>query len=141
MSNASTMLFSLFLCVALSGCGGKNYEGPPRFPLSGKVTVDGEPMKAGLISFVPQDKSGRIAGSPITDGAYSIPEEKGATAGNYRVEIRWNKPTGRRVKDAHGEEIMDEMIEGLPDKYHKNSELTAEVSAQKTTFDFELQSK
>jgi hypothetical protein len=33
------------------------------------------------------------------------------------------------------------MMEGLPAKYHQESELTAEVSSKQTTFDFDLKSK
>ena len=65
----------------------------------------------------------------------------GANAGKHRVEIHWNKPTGKKVKDAWGEEIMDEYKEGLPAKYHQNSELKAEVSSKQTTFDFDLKSQ
>ena len=83
-----------------------------------------------------------VSGGPIKAGAYSVPEETGATAWKYRVEIHWSKPTGRKVHDIDtGEEIMDELAEGLPPKYHQNSELTAEVSSDQTTFDFDLQSK
>jgi hypothetical protein len=38
-------------------------------------------------------------------------------------------------------ELIDEMMEGLPAKYHKESELTAEVSSETTTFDFDLKSQ
>jgi hypothetical protein len=130
------------LCLFASGCGGnRGYSGERRFSLSGKVTVDGEPMESGVISFLPQDKGGRVSGGPIKGGTYEVPEAMGATAGIYRVEVRWNKPTGRRVKDAYGEEIMDEYKEGLPARYHSDSELTAEVSAKQTKFDFDLKSK
>ena len=126
----------------LNGCGGaREYTGEQRFPLSGKVTVDGEPMASGVISFLPQEKGGRVSGGPIKDGTYAVAEAMGPNAGKYRVEIRWNKPTGRRVKDAYGEEIMDEYKEGLPAKYHSSSELTAEVSAKQTKFDFDLNTK
>jgi len=36
---------------------------------------------------------------------------------------------------------MDEYKEGLPERYHKSSDLTAEVSKKLNTFDFELKSK
>jgi hypothetical protein len=126
------------LFILLAGCGSRDYAGDRRFPVSGKVTVDGKPMEFGVISFLPQGEGGRVTGGPIKDGNYSVEEPMGPTAGKYRVEIRWNKPTGRRVKDAYGEEIMDEYKEGLPAKYHTNSELTSEVSSEKTTFDFDL---
>ncbi len=140
MSRTLAALCFALLCVELAGCGGK-YSGERRFPLSGKVTVDGQPMEHGLISFLPQGEGGRVCGGPITNGAYSIPTEMGATAGKYQVKINWNRPTGRKVKDWEGEEIMDETKEGLPAKYHQDSELTADVSADQTTFDFNLKSK
>jgi hypothetical protein len=141
MTRLLAVLCFAFLGVVFAGCSGKGYTGEHRFPLSGKVTVDGQPMEFGVISFLPQGEGGRVSGGPIKSGTYSVPEAMGATAGKYRVEIRWNKPTGRRVRDPYGEEIMDEYKEGLPEKYHKNSELSAEVSAKQTTFDFDLKSK
>jgi hypothetical protein len=139
MSRILAVLGVAVWLVALAGCGSREYTGEQRFPVSGKVTVDGEPMEFGLISLLPQGEGGRVSGGPIKNGSYAIEEPMGPTAGKYRVEIRWNKPTGRRVKDAYGEEIMDEYKEGLPAKYHTNSELTADVSSKKTTFDFELE--
>jgi hypothetical protein len=123
------------VAAALSGCGGKNYDGEQRYPLSGKVAVDGQPVGRGLISFLPQDKEGKLAGGPIIDGAYAIPEEKGATAGKYRVEIHWNKPTGRKIK-YEGDSEMDETVEGLPARYNKESELTIEVGQEQKAIDF-----
>lgn len=140
--NSSAAWYCAVLSVVIVGCGRVNYSGAQRYPLSGKVTVDGTPMEHGLITFLPQDDSGRVCGEPITGGTYSVPEERGATAGKYKVQINWNKPTGKKVLDVDTREpIMDETKEGLPEKYHKNSELTAEVSSHKTTFDFDLQSK
>jgi hypothetical protein len=132
---------ALAVLAVVAGCKGREYPGEQRYALSGKVTVDGEPMPFGLITFQPDGEGGIVSGGPIKDGAYSIPEPKGPTAGKYRVLINWNKPTGKKVKDAWGEEIMDEYKEGLPAKYHSSSELTAEVSGQHTTFDFSLQTK
>lgn len=136
----SVAIWGLALCAVLAGCS-RSYSGPRRFALTGKVTVDGQPMEHGLIVFQPQGDGAQLSGGPITAGGYSIPQEKGPTAGKYVVKINWNKPTGKKVKDAWGEEIMDETKEGLPARYHANSDVTAEVSADKTTFDFALQSK
>jgi hypothetical protein len=143
MKNALTGAASFaLLCVLFTGCGGRSYTGERRFLLSGRVTVDGEPMQHGLISFLPkEEKAGRVTGGPITKGTYTIPEDSGATAGTYSVQINWNKPTGKKVKSWEGEEIMDEYKEGLPAKYHTNSELTVEVSAKQTVFDFDLKTK
>jgi hypothetical protein len=130
------------LAAAVAGCGDRGYEGERRYPLGGKVTVDGQPMGLGVISFVPEEKGGRVSGGPIRDGAYSVPEARGAYAGKYRVVIHWNKLTGRKVKNPmFPEDLIDEMKEGLPARYHDESVLTAEVAPGKTTFDFDLQSK
>lgn len=135
MSRMVAWWCALAMGGALAGCGGKTYDGAQRFPLSGKVAVDGQPVPKGLISFLPQDKEGQVSGGPIVDGAYAIPEEKGATAGTYRVEIHWNKLTGKKTY-FEGEAIMDETVEGLPARYNTESELTVEVGDDKTTFDF-----
>lgn len=128
------------LAITIAGCGGREYTGEKQYALSGTVSVDGQPMEHGLIRFLAEGK-GRNCGGPITNGTYSITEPMGANAGKHRVEITWNKPTGRKVKDAYGDEIMDEYKEGLPEKYHKKSELTADVSAKQTKFDFPLTTK
>jgi hypothetical protein len=136
-------LIAVGLALVCAGCGNRGYEGERRYPLSGKVTADGQPMGMGVISFLPtEEKKGRVSGGPIKDGTYSVPEEMGATAGKYRVEIHWNKPTGKRIRHPMDpDQVIDEMMEGLPAKYHKESELTAEVSSGQTTFDFDLKSQ
>jgi hypothetical protein len=72
---------SLFLGVlglvlsATAGCGGKG-------TVSGKVTLDGEPLPAGTITF--QSKSGKAASGAITDGQYSVP---GVPTGEVSVSV------------------------------------------------------
>lgn len=141
MSRTIVWLCFVSLGVGLAGCG-KAYDGQQRFPVSGKVTVDGRPLDLGVIAFLPQGReegAGRVSGAPIRDGIYSVPEEQGPTAATYRIEIHWNKRTGRKVPNPMDtEELTDELMEGLPAKYHEKSELTAEVSEKQTTFDFDL---
>ena len=131
----------LVLFLALAGCSRQDYPGARRYPLSGKVTVDGQPLDWGSISFLPASSEQRVSGDLIQDGSYSVSEEKGANAGKYKVEIRWNKKTGNKRRDPDSGEMYDERKEGLPPRYHANSELAAEVSAKETTFDFDLKSK
>ena len=138
------LIFTGMLCglsVIALGCGGPEYSGDKRFPVSGTVTVDGEPMEYGTISFLPvSQEQDRVSGGIIVAGKYEMPEGRGANAGEYRVEIRWQKPTGKKIQDIDTEEMIDERAEGLPARYHENSELTASVSAEKYTFDFDLTS-
>ena len=142
MNNRIRTLWFASLCLAIAGCTRRSYEGPQRFALSGKVTVDGQPLDVGKISFIP--KSGdaqRVSGGQIADGMYTVTEEMGANAGAYRVEIRWDKKTGKKYRDNDSGEMYDERKEGLPPRYHEQSELTAEVSATQTTFNFDLKSQ
>ena len=130
------------LWIVISGCGRAEYEGDQRFPLSGKVTFDGKPVEWGSISFIPlSGEEQRASGGVIKDGVYSVPEAKGANAGKYRVEIHSGKLTGKKLKAQDSEDLYDERVEELPDKFHKDSELTAEVGPEQTTFNFDLKSE
>ena len=130
----------LALCL-LAGCN-RGYSGDRRYPLSGTVLVDGQPLDVGAISFLPMDQDAqRVSGGPIADGKYSVEEARGSNAGKYRVEIRWYKKTGRSLRDADTGEPYDERKEGLPERYHKESELTAEIATGKTAFNFDLKLK
>ena len=66
--------FALAACTA--GCGQPDYTGPRRFPLSGNVTYDGEPIDFGSISFLPAGGEQRVSGGIIENGSYSVPTPK-----------------------------------------------------------------
>lgn len=128
------------LLAILVGCG-RQYNGDQRFPLSGKVTFDGQPIDYGTITFIPAtgDKQ-RVSGGTILDGVYSVSEETGANQGDHRVEIHWFKKNGKQFLDPDTQIMMDKRDEGLPQKFHKNSTLKADVSATQSKFDFDLKS-
>ena len=141
MHTVLRLLLLVPVLLSLAGCA-RGYDGPERYPLAGKVSYDGEPVDAGTISFLPADGANlRISGGEIVDGAYSVPEEKGANAGKYRVEIRWSKKTGKKYFDRDLQMEFDVRKEGLPPRFHEKSELTAEVGASTKTLDFHLKSK
>src|SRR5581483_7581247 len=84
-----------FALLLAAGCGG----GAAR--VEGNVTLDGEPVDGGTISFfaAAADKQHADKGhGPITNGHYAVnsPDLK---PGNYRVEIFWNKKTGKTVNN------------------------------------------
>jgi len=140
MSKLISTFCCLGLCAALAGCGGSKYKGDKRYPMAGEVTFEGQPIDLGSISFIPDGDKGRATGGTITDGKYEVPEEKGATAGKYRVEIHWLKRTGKKLKDVESGEMYDERREALPAKLHTNSELTVEVPLPENRYDFKLKS-
>jgi hypothetical protein len=133
------ILSPLCLCALLLGCGEPSYEGPKRIPISGTITYNDKPLEAGIVSFISQTEDQRPAQGFITNGQYSIPEEKGLNEGTYRVEIRWNRPTGKKILDSQDTgEMVEESKQVIPARYNTNSELTADVSKGNTTFNFDL---
>ncbi len=141
MCVAVRVFVALGLSAIVAGCNQRNYTGAQRYPLSGKVTIDGQPIDFGSISFLPTEGGGeRVSGGLIENGAYTVIEEQGANAGKHRVEIRWRKMTGKKVRDPDSGEMYDQRQEGLPARYHSASELTADVGPKQTTFDFHLKS-
>jgi hypothetical protein len=130
------------ICALLlvAGCGRADYDGPKRYPLSGKVTLDGESVDQGFISFLPHTQSERPSGGIVAAGEYLIPEAKGANAGTYTVQVRWSRRTGRRVFDPEIGEMVPEVEDRIPARFNTQSELTVEVSATQTEFDFHLES-
>lgn len=139
MFNLPSTFCRLGLCAVLAGCSGSKYSGDKQYPLAGEVTFDGQSVDLGSISFFPEGK-GRPSGGVITDGKYEVPEEKGANAGTYRVEIHWLKRTGKQLRDAQTGEMYDERREAIPDKLHTTSELTIEVPLPANRHDFKLKS-
>lgn len=136
--NRSIKFFCLVvLSIATIGCGS---SGPATGEVTGKVTIDGQPIEGASIEFIPAD--GRPS-TGVTDasGAYELMftnDAKGALLGSHQVRI-----TTARAGDG-GEGVgptLEARDELLPAKYHDESELTAEVVAGKNTFDFDLQTK
>ena len=68
-----------------------------------------------------------------------------ANTGDRPIQVgspyHFYEPNEALYFDRDAAEYFDERKEGLPPRYHANSELTAEVSAKQTKFDFDLKSK
>lgn len=125
------------MLLLTSGCGGSERAG-----VSGKVTVDGEPIENGLIRFTPlPGTDAPSAGSAITNGSYSVPADKGLMAGRYRVEITGRKLTGRKVEAGVKGPVIDEVIELVPRRYNKESELILEIQSDSRVVDYDLKSQ
>jgi predicted small lipoprotein YifL len=80
------------LCLAaLVGCGNKG--GKNNVPVSGKVTVDGDPVTSGQVSFLPFDQGAgpaeMTAGTIDPSGGYKVftGGKEGAPPGRYKVTV------------------------------------------------------
>lgn len=128
----------LGLFVSLAGCG-QGASGLNIAPVTGQVTLNGQPLPGAMVEFIPEQGRPSVA---ITnqEGAYELnftSTEKGAIVGMpYRVKIK----TGREAVTAEGEQISPPVPEKLPKKYHDDSELTATIEPGKNVIDFPLTS-
>jgi hypothetical protein len=118
----------------LAGCSG----GPAAGTVSGEVTLDGQPLKQGLIRFVPADGKTATADGPIADGKYSV----AVPAGEKKVEISAAKVVGRhKMYDTPDSPVVEDSVELLPARYNVRSELTYTVTKGPQEKKFDLTSK
>lgn len=123
-------------CVAVIGCGSGVY------PVKGRITYEGKPMKGGgSISFVPTgNQAGKTAAGEIADdGSYELMTHRagdGSMPGDFRVVIV--QVTQREPKPGADGERMGQPItvvgpaDTIPLIYSdtQNSPLTAKVEAK-----------
>ena len=117
-------------CGTLVGCGD---AGPKTYPVSGSVTLDGQPLAEGDIYFFPLDPNVSADAGKITGGLFAFRTK----AGKMRVEIRATRVVpGKRTP--MGGPVREE---ALPSRYNTATELSAEVVAGGTNqFHFPLRS-
>jgi hypothetical protein len=127
------------LVHVITGCNDSNSN---RAEVTGLVNFDGQPISEGSIVFSPAGgNSGPVAGASIHDGSYLIPAKTGVTLGLNRVEIYASRKTGRKVRSPPpAKDLVDEIVEAIPARYNKKSELEKYVHPGKNVFDFELKS-
>lgn len=139
-------LITLGALVAMcGGCSGG--PGVELAPVTGKVTLNGEPLAGARISFGPQ--GGRPSTAVVgPDGTYELeytPGYKGAVVGRHTVVIsKMVEPDpSRRQVDEYGNPLEEGSItpqELLPPQYNAATQLSAEVKPGGGPYDFELSS-
>jgi hypothetical protein len=129
--------YGLLASVCLLGCGG-SADGPPRGSISGRVTLDNQPVDGGTIYFLPAAGTpGPMASGPITEGEYSLSASaQGPVVGTHQVKIEWYRETGE--KDSGGAPVSAQVI---PANYNSQSTLLAEIKAGSNQQDFGLTSR
>jgi hypothetical protein len=147
------------LAVVTMGCGSGD---PLGVGVAGMVTYKGEPIKEGLITFVPMEgTNGPKAGANIDEGKYAIPRRGALAPGKYRVEIRafedsdketpkstkqsqmFGRPVEKVTSDPGAieqlQKIQMQKKNVIPARYNDNSELTKELADEsQVTINFEL---
>jgi hypothetical protein len=129
----------------MAGCSGSRDE-LPREPVSGAVTMDGQPLADGVIQFSPAAGSGAVPTSAtalIEKGEFSIPRADGLVPGKYKVSISGIPvPRETRTKSNLGKKKVAPIKEPVPAKYNTQTTLTEEIKPGGATgLKYELQSK
>jgi hypothetical protein len=141
----------------LVGCGAAGGSGgPPVFPVTGVVKVNGQPVAGADIVFNLKDGSGSSFGRTDASGNYQLTTRRsndGAPPGDYLVVI--SKADGAPPPDSadipqdspnynpfvgKAAPVKPKAKSGIPAKYAdaKTSGLTARVLEEKNTIDFDL---
>jgi hypothetical protein len=145
--------FLLMFCLTvvapfIGGCGGKS--GPPRFAAEGTVLLDGAPLPAGVIRFIPEGTNkGPAASATIQNGKFSLDASSGPVAGQHRVEIEATGYEGFAVDDEQAYAQKATTTRGpvipqnpIPPTYNRQSTLSKTITAEgPNTFEFNLSSK
>jgi hypothetical protein len=127
------LLIAGLLLFAVAGCGGSQGR------VSGQVTLDGQPLTKGDISFSPVADGVVASGQIDSGGNYSLKVGTSAAIppGSYRVTVVAVEPVAPTPE--HPEPLPTLLT---PKKYNNpaTSELSAEVKAGSNTFNFDLKS-
>ena len=105
MFSLGTIIRRLILVLAcgalvLPGCAGEEEAFGKRFPVSGNVTYNGQPLEKGTISFVPDGKGAGASGT-VEKGVYKLStggEADGALPGKYKVTVMAKEDSEEKAK-------------------------------------------
>jgi hypothetical protein len=132
--------------VTCGGCAHQNTSGDtlPRVAVSGSVTLDGTPLPAGSIQFVPQSAEagkGVTASAEITNGKFAIEKDQGPVPGKYHVSISSLHGAVVKPNEQPGGPPKREP-EKVPAQYNTRTTLVKDVTAGgPNTLDFALATK
>jgi len=118
MVNKRAVARLAFVGLFLAGCN----AGPKTYPVTGTVTLDGQPLKEADILFAPLDPALGPDAGQIRDGKFGFQ----AKAGPKRVQIRASRPI--LTKTAMGETTIWKNY--VPSRYNSQTILQAEVTPQ-----------
>ena len=134
------LALGLALLLAL-GCGGRKFV-----PVSGKVTLNGQPLAGATVSFQPiaegsVEAAAGSVGKTDAQGEYTLTAstgQGGAAVGKHRVMISLLNPKVGEddARRRHGPALEDK----VPPRYNKDSKEVVEVPADGLKKDFALTS-
>lgn len=137
----TALLVALAAGLLSGGCG--DAEGLQ--PVSGTVTLKGNPVAEGMIEFMPTSgaSKGRTytrSGAVIKDGKYTVPRDQGLVPGEYKVSIsvpdKHHKLGGDELPGPTSSRTSKNLI---PPEYNLKTKLVVEVKKDgPNAFDFPI---
>ena len=132
MKNVFSITLTLALLSLAVGCG-KSLSG-----VSGTVTLDDKPLEDAFVEFSPT--SGRPSvGRTDEDGHYQLEystRKSGVEAGDHVVRIGTYQEASIDMKTGEPTAKVEEVV---PEKYNRQTTLTAHVKPGKNDIDFDLE--
>jgi hypothetical protein len=128
---------AVVVCLGLClGCGAKSQ--PKNVgKVTGRVTLEGQPLADAVVTFAPVKAGGASAlGRTDADGKYTLnyaPDIQGAEVGENRVSIS-TYSEGAPDSDPPRPKVLEK----VPLKYNVRTELVRDVKTEDNTFDFDL---
>ncbi len=115
--------------VLLVGCSGESL-----MPVSGDVTLDGNPIEKGTIRFMPVDGVGPAAEAKIEQGRYEVL----VPAGKKNVFIRGLKTIGHNYPSGPEGPAIPDYEELVPTRYERPGAIQCTIVEGDPRRDFEL---
>jgi hypothetical protein len=127
-----------------SGCGKGSADPYDRQAVRGAVTLDGQPLATGFITFYPDASGPVISTAPIHEGSFNIPQAQGLTVGKYKVSNMSTQPADEAQfmdpDELHANPPDPKSL--IPKQYNTETKLVAEIEkSPNNTFVFDLLSE
>ena len=120
--------------LGLLGCS----DGPSKGTVTGTVTLDGQPLKEGVVNFEAIDGKSGGSSATIKDGAFtaSVPTAE------MKVMFSASKVLGKKkMYDTPDSPTVDDTVELIPDRFNVNTTFKLTVKSGTQSEKYELLSK
>jgi hypothetical protein len=134
------------MVLAIVGCADKTapVDTLPRRAVSGTVSLDGNPLAEGKITFSPAENekgTGPSVSGDIKEGKFSIDRTQGPTPGKYKVIISGIPGVEIKADELPGS-APKRQPDPVPAQYNTKTTLTKDIGDDAANqFDFPLTSK
>lgn len=138
-------LSAVIACIlGIQGCAGS--DSVEKVSVNGRVTLNGEPVQSGVITFLPSENvKGPSSGAEIVAGEFLIPKEKGPGKGLHRVEVTVIPKNPKAAPETTGVQAVNAPASAWslanPPKSFKDPSQTVDFKDENHTYELNLKSK